>query len=978
MGYGLGYQQPFFEDPTGAGDPLDEDDEDGGWNGVYLPSAVEQTHSSRVPASTSPCGTYLSFFSTPSELAGPESLPPWALSDTDSRVSPTSPTGSPSTDFAGHGESLGHRHLQTLQISYEAAQLSSIKRENEALRSGQGASLAVVKQNTDVALQNLRVVMNSAHASINAARAPGPWPLPRGSSAFAGLLLWQVQSLSCQLCPFQAAGFRSRDLEPGRRDPQVAAMDVDAERERIVEEIRELERILGAGSSGDHGQVSESSLDSDSGAASGGDTYVVPEAQRRPMDLCVMCPYGGFLAHDQEEEKWGEASDGEDDPRDKALPEDPETCLQLNMVYQEVVREKLAEVSLLLAQNREQQEEVTWDLAGSKGPKVKDGKSSASHVYIGHFMKPYFRDRVTGMGPPANEDTREKAAQGVKTFEELLVTKSSVQGEEAARSRPAHSQLALHPPRRLEYLQQKQSRASCEQERQMLERQTRDAEQEVQTLSQLPEETLLGSRLDSHDWEKISNVNFEGRRSAEEVRKFWQNSEHPSINKQDWSGEEVERLQAIAATHGHLEWQEVAEELGTGRSAFQCLQQFQRHNPALRRRAWTEEEDRVLAQLVQEMRVGRHPPLPVVYYMEGRDSMQLIYRWTKSLDPSLKRGLWAPEEDAKLLRAVAKYGEQDWFRIRQEVPGRSDAQCRDRYLRRLHFSLKKGRWSAQEEEQLLRLIEKYGVGHWAKIASELPHRSGSQCLSKWKIMTGDGQCLLKVPRESVLRVLRTGMAARRRMLKPRRPPRPGPPQRAGPGSAAGPHLQRLGHGTVQNGQRRRRPLHRRLLECRLLLAVSSWVGDVILPCTRAQSPSTQLTSADSIREQLRGARLASTPVFAIFIQEEPESEDENLGELEGRQPGCVAPSPSPVEGALGPCKGPVPSCLDAAADLDVLRTRHALHARKRRRLSGGQVSWGGPPWNWERSPQRSLQGTLSLSLLRGATTTAAMPLWPHC
>lgn len=26
--------------------------------------------------------------------------------------------------------------------------------------------------------------------------------------------------------------------------------------------------------------------------------------------------------------------------------------------------------------------------------------------------------------------------------------------------------------------------------------------------------------------------------------------------------------------------------------------------------------------------------------------MQLIYRWTKSLDPNLKRGCWAPEEDA--------------------------------------------------------------------------------------------------------------------------------------------------------------------------------------------------------------------------------------------------------------------------------------------------------------------------------------------
>ncbi|XP_024907024.1 serologically defined colon cancer antigen 3 [Pteropus alecto] len=246
-GFGLEYQQPFFEDPTGAGDLLDEDeDEDDGWNGAYLPSAVEQTHSSRVAASTSPCSTYISFFSSPSELVGPESLPPWTLSDSDSRVSAA---GSPSADFAAHGESLGDRHLRTLQISYEAlkdensklrrkltevqsfsetqtemvrtlerkleakmlkeesdyhdlesvvqqaeqnlelmtkravkaenhvmklkqemsllqAQVSTFKRENEALRCGQGASLTVVKQNTEVALQNLRMVMNSAHSSI--------------------------------------------------------------------------------------------------------------------------------------------------------------------------------------------------------------------------------------------------------------------------------------------------------------------------------------------------------------------------------------------------------------------------------------------------------------------------------------------------------------------------------------------------------------------------------------------------------------------------------------------------------------------------------------------------------------------------------------------------------------------------------------------------------------------------------------------
>ncbi|CAO2598358.1 Endosome-associated-trafficking regulator 1 [Lemmus lemmus] len=247
VGYGLEYQQPFFQDPMRASN-LEEDEEDG-WNGAYLPTAVEQTRSSRSTENSSPCGTYLSFFSNASELAGPETLPPWTLSDTDSRTSPASPGGSPNADFPALGESLGDRHLRTLQISYEAlkdensklrrkltevqsvsetqtemvrtlerkleakmikeesdfhdlksvvqqmeqnlelmtkravkaenyilklkqevsllqTQLSNVKRENEALRSGQGTSLTVVKQNIDVALQNLHVVMNSAHASI--------------------------------------------------------------------------------------------------------------------------------------------------------------------------------------------------------------------------------------------------------------------------------------------------------------------------------------------------------------------------------------------------------------------------------------------------------------------------------------------------------------------------------------------------------------------------------------------------------------------------------------------------------------------------------------------------------------------------------------------------------------------------------------------------------------------------------------------
>ncbi|XP_032117648.1 snRNA-activating protein complex subunit 4 isoform X2 [Sapajus apella] len=791
-------------------------------------------------------------------------------------------------------------------------------------------------------------------------------------------------------------------------------MDIDAEREKITQEIKELERILDPSSSSTHMEISESSFESDSEADS------PPSEDPDAADALI-----------SDEERWGEASNDEDDPKDKTLPEDPETCLQLNMVYQEVIQEKLADANLLLAQNREQQEELMRDLAGSKGTKVKDGKSLPPSTYMGHFMKPYFKDKVTGVGPPANEDTREKAAQGIKAFEELLVTKWKNWEKALLRKSVVSDRLQrLLQPKllKLEYLQQKQSRVSSEPERQVLEKQAREAEKEIQDINQLPEEALLGNRLDSHDWEKISNMNFEGSRSAEEIQKFWQNSEHPSINKQEWSREELERLQVIAAAHGHLEWQRIAEELGTNRSAFQCLQKFQQHNKTLKRKEWTEEEDRMLTQLVQEMRVGSHIPYRrIVYYMEGRDSMQLIYRWTKSLDPALKKGCWAPEEDAKLLQAVAKYGEQDWFKIREEVPGRSDAQCRDRYLRRLHFSLKKGRWNLKEEEQLIELIEKYGVGHWAKIASELPHRSGSQCLSKWKIMMGKqglrrrrrrarhrvrwssssssssssgdssrvggsssssssdeeepeqaqareggrallspqyvvpdmdlwvpvrqstrgaggwlgcpaaspsplkgstasqgdskeasatptapgeerspaqapsrahspvpraaqashladtqpagvekqapecGRRLLTVPVETVLRVLRANTAARSCTQKEqlRQPPLPSSPPGVSPGdSMARSHVRWLRHRAAQSGQRRwRQALHRRLLDRRLLLAVTPWVGDVVLPCTEApQRPATVQTRADGVREQLQQAHLTSTPVFTLFTQ----------------------------------------------------------------------------------------------------------------
>ncbi|NXU77344.1 SNPC4 protein, partial [Oreotrochilus melanogaster] len=429
-----------------------------------------------------------------------------------------------------------------------------------------------------------------------------------------------------------------------------------------------------------------------------------------------------------------------DDDMESSLPQDPETCLQMNRVYQEVIQEKIEEVDLLIAQNKEQQKEIMSELSGTKPARAGDGRNLPANIFLGHFLKPYFKDKTTGIGPPSNEDAKEKAAQGIKSFEQLISAKWKSREKTLLQKSVVSDRLQrLLQPKllKMSYWNQKLEKVKTEMERQILEKQIKELEQEIEAINQLPESELLGSRFDEHDWDKISNIHFEGQRSSEELRKFWQNWEHPSINKKEWTEDEIERLKKIAAEHGCLDWQAIAQELGTNRTPFQCLQKYQVYNKDLKRKEWTKSEDQMLLELVQEMRVGSHIPYKkIAYYMEGRDSAQLIYRWTKSVDPSLRKGPWTPEEDAMLLAAVKKYGERDWYKIRTEVPGRSDAQCRDRYLKALHCDVKKGKWSLEEEEQLIELVQKHGLGHWSKIASELPHRTGSQCLSKWKLMIG--------------------------------------------------------------------------------------------------------------------------------------------------------------------------------------------------------------------------------------------------
>ena len=62
----------------------------------------------------------------------------------------------------------------------------------------------------------------------------------------------------------------------------------------------------------------------------------------------------------------------------------------------------------------------------------------------------------------------------------------------------------------------------------------------------------------------------------------------------------------------------------------------------------------------------------------GRNTKQCRERWCNYLDPTLKRGKWTPEEDAIILSMQKKVGNK-WAAITKVLPGRTDNQVKIRF-----------------------------------------------------------------------------------------------------------------------------------------------------------------------------------------------------------------------------------------------------------------------------------------------------------
>ncbi|GAA5850640.1 hypothetical protein JCM8547_001941 [Rhodosporidiobolus lusitaniae] len=271
------------------------------------------------------------------------------------------------------------------------------------------------------------------------------------------------------------------------------------------------------------------------------------------------------------------------------------------------------------------------------------------------------------------------------------------------------------------------------------------------------------------DWDRIALV--VDRRTATECRIQWLQKDHPSLDlSSKWKPDEREKLYEIVEQHGESDWSAISKELGTGRPPAECLKMWRRR-PSQRKNAanplanvWEKEDDERLAEGVRLygenwQEVARHT---------GYTSAQCINRWTRALRPNIKRGKWTAQEDVELVAALKFFGwypEMDengipveiaeegkdgigkkakrdrkikWKEVSLRVKGRTDAQCRERWVNLLDPRLlDKNVWAEEEDAMLVRMRDEENLT-WADIARDGFHmrRTDNDCLRRYTDLKG--------------------------------------------------------------------------------------------------------------------------------------------------------------------------------------------------------------------------------------------------
>ncbi|XP_073024078.1 uncharacterized protein [Primulina eburnea] len=132
-------------------------------------------------------------------------------------------------------------------------------------------------------------------------------------------------------------------------------------------------------------------------------------------------------------------------------------------------------------------------------------------------------------------------------------------------------------------------------------------------------------------------------------------------------------------------------------------------------------------------KIGYKPNLRHGAYAPCGSLVKVLGSTSGTTGRGAKKTRWTSAEDEILMEYVSKHGERNRASI-QKISGldKSGKSCRNRGANNLRPHLKKGAFSAEEEEIIIELHGKHG-NKWAHIAAQLPGRTDKEVKNYWNI-----------------------------------------------------------------------------------------------------------------------------------------------------------------------------------------------------------------------------------------------------
>ncbi|CAK60262.1 unnamed protein product (macronuclear) [Paramecium tetraurelia] len=136
------------------------------------------------------------------------------------------------------------------------------------------------------------------------------------------------------------------------------------------------------------------------------------------------------------------------------------------------------------------------------------------------------------------------------------------------------------------------------------------------------------------------------------------------------------------------------------------------------RKTWTAQEDQQLQRSIQQYGSNW---VQIAASMVNRNPSQCTQRWKRIKPQALrKRKPFSVEEDQLILQLVTKY-RQNWGKIAQMFPERTNKQIRERYINKLNPLNKQEPFTEEEDQIILKAYQEIG-SKWTKIQDLLVGR----------------------------------------------------------------------------------------------------------------------------------------------------------------------------------------------------------------------------------------------------------------